>query len=362
MSETRPLAGKGEPDPLAAFSVESSDSASAPATESSPGSARSRFLSAKWIVGAGLVVTIVMSAGAVAELGPLRSLTPVETGTLTLESTPPGVKVTIDGDARGVTPLTVSLTPGAHMLGLAHEAETRSVPITIAARRDVSHHFEFSQLAPSVTTGRLTVTVDVPGSRVSIDGRPRGTAPLAAVELTIGEHDVTVSSDAGSVDRKVTIEPGNTSTVAFSLPKASGGGLAAGWLTVAAPFDLDLYEGGDLVGTSAAKIMMATGRHELRVSNRTLAYEESRRVDIVAGKVTSMRIEAPMASLSANARPWADVLIDGNALGQTPLANVSVTVGTHQVIFRHPQLGEQRQTVVVTATGPNRISADMTKK
>jgi hypothetical protein len=38
-----------------------------------------------------------------------------------------------------------------------------------------------------------------------------------------------------------------------------------------------------------------------------------------------------------------------------------VQLGSHVVIFRHPDLGERRQTVVVTARGPNRISMDLTR-
>ena len=65
--------------------------------------------------------------------------------------------------------------------------------------------------------------------------------------------------------------------------------------------------------------------------------------------------------LSANARPWADVLIDGISVGQTPIANLAVPIGTHQVVFRHPQLGERRESVVVGVKGPNRIAVDLTK-
>jgi hypothetical protein len=38
-----------------------------------------------------------------------------------------------------------------------------------------------------------------------------------------------------------------------------------------------------------------------------------------------------------------------------------MTIGSHDVVFRHPQFGERRQTVVVTSTGPNRIAVDLTK-
>ena len=62
-----------------------------------------------------------------------------------------------------------------------------------------------------------------------------------------------------------------------------------------------------------------------------------------------------------NARPWAEIIVDGANVGQTPIANIQITVGTHEMVFRHPQLGERKQTIVVTAKGPNRIAADLTK-
>ena len=107
--------------------------------------------------------------------------------------------------------------------------------------------------------------------------------------------------------------------------------------------------------------MVAAGRHDILLANRALDYQESRHVEVAAGTTTSVRVDAPKVTLSVNARPWADVAIDGNDIGQTPIANVTATVGTHQLVFRHPQFGERRQSVVLTGKGPNRIAVDLTK-
>jgi hypothetical protein len=40
---------------------------------------------------------------------------------------------------------------------------------------------------------------------------------------------------------------------------------------------------------------------------------------------------------------------------------VSVAVGTHEIVWRHPQLGEKRKTVVVGAQTPVRLTMDMGK-
>jgi hypothetical protein len=60
--------------------------------------------------------------------------------------------------------------------------------------------------------------------------------------------------------------------------------------------------------------------------------------------------------VSINAVPWADVLVDGSAAGQTPLANVSLPIGPHEIVFRHPQLGERKRTVVVTVEGLAKVT------
>jgi serine/threonine-protein kinase len=75
-----------------------------------------------------------------------------------------------------------------------------------------------------------------------------------------------------------------------------------------------------------------------------------------------MRIDVPKGSVALNAAPWADVWVDGERLGETPIGNVSLPIGNHDVVFRHPELGEQRHTVTVTLNGPARLSVDMRKR
>ena len=131
---------------------------------------------------------------------------------------------------------------------------------------------------------------------------------------------------------------------------------------LSAPFDLQVMERDEVIGASgSSRIMLAAGRHDVVLVNRALDYQEARRVEITAGQTAQVRIDPPKVSINVNARPWADVSIDGNEIGQTPISNTTVTVGTHQLVFRHPQLGERRQNVVVTAKGPNRVSVDLTK-
>jgi len=184
---------------------------------------------------------------------------------------------------------------------------------------------------------------------------------MILADVAPGDHTVAVFTDAGTLERKVKVEAGTTTSVVFSGPQ--GGPTTAGWVAVSAPFEVQIYQDADLVGSSAAsKIMMAAGRHDVRFVNTSLGFEDTRKIEVAAGKTSAIKLAAPNATVSINARPWADVIVDGAPIGQTPLANVSLAVGTHQILFRHPQLGERRQSAVVTVSGPNRISADLTKQ
>jgi PEGA domain-containing protein len=107
--------------------------------------------------------------------------------------------------------------------------------------------------------------------------------------------------------------------------------------------------------------VLAAGRHDVVLVSAPLGFQESRRIDVEPGKTTSVHVNPPKAALSVNARPWADVVIDGNSAGQTPISNIDVAIGTHQIVFRNPRFGERRQTVVVTVKGPNRVAVDFSK-
>jgi hypothetical protein len=56
------------------------------------------------------------------------------------------------------------------------------------------------------------------------------------------------------------------------------------------------------------------------------------------------------------------VWIDGQQIGETPLSNVRVPIGSHELVFRHPELGEKPVRAVVTAGAPNRVSVDLRQR
>ena len=313
----------------------------------------------RWIA-AGFLL-LATTGGVYAARQPFSPAVPAATsGTMTVNTDPPGAAVLIDGINRGLTPLNLSLTAGAHMLVVQANGESRTIPITIAAGAQVSQFLEMPKAASAM--GQLQVRSEPAGARISVDGTPMGKTPLTVTDLAPGEHSVTLEGDLGSVTQKVVIQAGATASLVVPLGTPPGAALS-GWLSVTAPVVVELYENGQLLGTSGIdRIMLPTGRHEIEVVSEPLGYRETRTVQVAAGRVASMSVTMPKGTVSLNAVPWATVSIDGESVGDTPIGNHLLTIGPHEVVFRNAELGEQRRLIMVTLHAPVRLSVDLTKK
>lgn len=134
-------------------------------------------------------------------------------------------------------------------------------------------------------------------------------------------------------------------------------------LAVTAPVPLRLYVKGRLVGTTEAEsTMLPQGSHQIEFVNEAVGFRARRTVAIRAGATSALKLEAPPGMLHINAVPWAEVWIDGERIGETPIGNLPVRIGSREIVFRHPDLGERRTTAVVTLKEPVRISLDLRKK
>ena len=163
--------------------------------------------------------------------------------------------------------------------------------------------------------------------------------------------------------------PSATSGTSRSVPPAAPAAAAAaspllaGMLSVTAPVSLRVYEKGRLVGTTEAdSTMLPQGTHQLEFVNEAVGFNARRTVTIKPGATTAVKLDAPPGTLHINAVPWAEVWIDGERIGDTPIGNLQVKIGAREIVFRHPDLGERRTTVTVTLKEPARISMDLRKK
>jgi hypothetical protein len=284
------------------------------------------------------------------------------TGTLIVETNPAGVPVQIDGEPRGVTPLTLSLPPGPHAIGLSYGGDHRAVPVTITAGSQMSHYIELPVAIPAL--GELQIRTEPAGASVSVDGRSVGRAPVTVPNLAPGSHVVGLRHEGRSVTERVLIESGRTTALVVPMASASSGRAAtdtsAGWISVKAPAEVQIYENQQLLGTSHVdRIMVPVGRHELEFANDALGYRERLTVQVDAGKVAALTPPWPRGTLAINAAPWGLVFVDQEGVGETPIGGLSLPIGTHEVVVRHPELGERRSSVTVKVGQPARVGIDM---
>jgi hypothetical protein len=288
--------------------------------------------------------------------------TATNVGTVHVQSTPPGATVLLNGQDRGATPATLLLAAGDYQLEIVRGAQRQPLPVKVKAGAEAVYQVV---LAGTAEMGGVRVSSEPAGVPVAIDGTRRGITPLTVAELPAGEHTVTVFGPGGSIQNKVAVAAGGVASVSVTLPTAAkavatGGTTAVGYVTVDAPVELQLLENGKLVGTSRMdRIILPAGPHDIEAVNETLGYSSTQRVTVTADKATRLQLDVPTAKVSVNAIPWADVTIDGKSVGQTPIGNLAVAIGSHEIVYKHPQLGEQRQTITVTVAGPNRFSAAM---
>jgi serine/threonine protein kinase len=287
--------------------------------------------------------------------------TAAATGTLNVTTNPTGAEVSVDGQAAGVTPLTLTLKAGPHSVELRGSGEPRTVPVTITAGTQATQYIELPRAAPA-SVGQLQVRTEPAGAPVSVDGVPRGRSPVLVDNLRPGDHAVVVDSEYGAVKHTVAVTAATTASLVVPLTPAEGAPVS-GWLSVAAPVDVQIFENKRLLGTSQSdRIMVSAGRHEIEIVNEVLGYRSVKTVQVPAGRVTPIKVDWPRGTIAINAVPWAEVSIDGDRVGETPIGNYALPIGPHEIVFRHPELGELRQVATVTLRAPARVSVDLRKK
>jgi len=354
---TRPLRAPAPPKPSSAFmkllTFKKAEGPIADFPSEQKVSARTIWLIVAALVGVGLAIALAVLAPRWWAGAPAPQV-----GQLAIISQPTGAEVIVDQQPRGVTPLTLSLPSGAHTVLLNRGDVSRSFEVNIKAGAEVLHHVDLEPRQLVAQGGQLVVTSDPPGVRVSVDGQARGVSPVTVDDLTPGQHAVVIHGESGSVQRTVTVQRGQTASLVVSM----GQGGSFGWVSLTSPVVMQIFENDRRLGTSETdRIMMPAGKHTLKIVNTRLGYQRTQVVQVPAGAAASLKVDLPDGVVNLNALPWAEASIDGRRVGDTPLANLRLPIGEHEVVFRNPQFGERRQTFLVTASEPTRVSVDLRK-
>jgi hypothetical protein len=204
-----------------------------------------------------------------------------------------------------------------------------------------------------------------PASNIEADLRTATPPSPLATPIADPQHQaasLTTGAAAGAAVGSPTSAPAATSappvapTPAPGVTPAPAAGQKFGGLTITSAMDLQVFENGKLIGSTAGPIALNDGPRTIEVVNETLGFRFRQSVNVKGGQMTTVNIAVPNGRISINAAPWAEVDIDGKPAGETPLANLSLPIGTHEITFRHPEHGVKKQTVVVKVEGLTRVT------
>ena len=191
-------------------------------------------------------------------------------GRVEVASNPGEASVSVDGEFRGRTPLTIRLSPGrTHRMALSkpgYESATREVSVAADSGRRLT-----IDLAPQY--GEIEVT-STPSAEVFVDGERRGSTPVKLALTSIG-HAIEVRASGFAVERAdLTPRPGFPQKLEVTLTKldeASGGGFAS-VLRTALRQELRLVPAGQFTMGSSRRDTARRSNEPMRPTRLTHAF------------------------------------------------------------------------------------------
>jgi len=301
-------------------------------------------------------------------------------GKISVISVPSGSAVSLDGASQGITPVTLtSVSPGSHTVDLTlagYKDYQTTVTVTAGQTAPLS-----VTLTPQPTTGGLTITSTPSGATIIVDGAQKGITPMG-IELLLGSHALKLQK-AGYVDYTATVVvvAGKVSPIMVQLvPLQQTTATLGGSLNIISiPENAAIGLDGIAQGTTPKSIQnVKAGSHTI-----TLSYpgynEWTGTVTVVAGGTMPITITliaqkvmtlpgspgttilpSGTGSLIIQSTPTgANVYLDGEGRGMTPLTLSNVTPGTHRLLLTYSGYSDYKETVQLSAGAQHTVTAHM---
>lgn len=188
----------------------------------------------------------------------------------------------------------------------------------------------------SQETGGIFVNSQPVGATVFLDGKNVGTTPLPLYKIPEGKHTLKITlKDQQEVIKEIDIVPGPTKTINIVFQEREGGLSVTSTPAGARVFLDEVY-----VGKSPVNLkLVLSGKHTMNVTME--GYETySETITIKSGEIKNININLKAVSDVNNPGesgrltirtlpPDADIYIDNNVTGRSPLVELPVAPGNH---------------------------------
>lgn len=264
-------------------------------------------------------------------------------GSLSIISRPPGARVFINNQFRGVTPLSIdNMAEGEYSLNISREgfSEVTQKALIIAGKKT-----EIAVELP-VNIGSIRVTSVPSGADVFLDGKSAGITPLIIKDISVGEHRVELKK-SGFIDStsRVLVEKDRVNDVNVVLSRTTGS-----FNIVSIPSGALILVDGVQKGLTPFKIdNIPAGDHQVKLTKDGYQDLETT-ITVIEKKVGELRVEMKRytGSFEVKSIPaGAQVFIDGDLKGITPLVIDDISVGQHLLRLIKEGYIEATKTVTV---------------
>jgi peptidyl-prolyl cis-trans isomerase B (cyclophilin B) len=214
---------------------------------------------------------------------PVPGVPEVSTGSLTVNSTPSGATVFLDGEGKGDTPVGLSAVPvGEHQLVITKEGYadySETVTVSKGTKKLVSANLKMQ-------IGSLRISTTPSGASVSVDGIARGVtteAGLLVSGLRVGEHQVRAAkAKYEAYESSAFVEPDVTKEVKIDLSAKPGS-----VVITSTPSGAEVFIDGVSKGVTSCSVSgLMAGMYSVKLKKE--GYEEhSGNVVIQAGRASS---------------------------------------------------------------------------
>jgi len=303
-----------------------------------------------------------------ATLNPVPTQPPVNYGSVYVDSAPGGAQIYFNGNYRGLAPLTIGeVWPGSYTIEAekdGYQPYSTTTMVSAGTRSNV-----YCTLNRLDTSGGLYVMSDPTNSNVYLDAVYKGITPVTLNNIASGTHILQIDH-AGDYDWKSTVEvpAGGMKTISATLnPMPSS---STGWIYVSSsPGGATVTLDGSLAGQTPVSGSLrlnavAAGNHAVTLSlagyqqySQTVSVSPNT-VSEVSAVLQSQAAPSGKGGLSVSSTPpGANVFLDNNFIGITPLTLSGIAAGSHLVTIRFDGYQDYSVSTAVNAGATSTVSA-----
>jgi hypothetical protein len=306
-----------------------------------------------------------------ATLNPVPTQTtaaPVRYGSISVETSPAGADIYFDGNYRGRSPLTINdVWPGTYTIS-AEMNGYRTYTTTTSVSSDLRSSV-YCSLTPMNTAGALYIISSPADAIVTLDGLYKGKTPITLNNLAADTHILQLDLP-GYYDWKSSVEvpSGGTKTISATMNPMPGS--STGWIYVSSsPGGASVTIDGNPVGQTPASgslklnavsvgdhtVVLALSGYRSYSSRTTVS---SNTVTEVSAVLVPEGTSPGKGAMSVSSNPsGANIFVDNNFIGISPLTTTGIAAGTHLVTFRMEGYQDYSTNAQVNAGATSSVSA-----